>query len=186
MRSPRRTLLATLLLLASWFTCVAAGQTEEQWYDKLRETGLPREVVAVLPVEIPAEGPGFSQRVLFVFIYIDERAVESRTRWRDVLEQYVGKKAVLVWAYSQIPLVPLVSFDPLSIWFSQGAREFHPAPGDFVPVDGDFLEGKTYSGKPLAAIVLLHEGFQPYEPLTVHYGDLAEAVIPLVSGAQGP
>lgn len=172
-------LAALLFGLALWAQGVG-GQTEEQWYDKLRETGLPREVVAVLPVEVPAEGTGFPQRVLFVIVYIDERTLESRSRWRDVLADYVGKNAVLIWAYSQIPLVPRVRFDPLALWFSQNEHEFHPETEDFVELDGHFLAGEIYSGRPVAGIVLLGEGFTPTAPLTVHYGDLAEAIIPLV------
>lgn len=177
--------LAALLLCSAVWAQGLGGTTEEQWYERLKETGLPREVVAVLPVEIPPEGPGFPQKVLFVFVYIDERALESRTRWRDVLADYAGKGAVLIWAYSQLPLIPRVQFDPLSIWFSQEAVEIHPRLEDFVPLEGDFLKGEVYSGMPVAAIVLLGEGFNPREPLTVHYGDLAEAVIPLVPEAQG-
>ena len=172
--------LAALLLVVPVWAQGLSGGVEEQWYERLKETGLPREVVAVLPVEIPPEGPGFPQKVLFVLVYIDERALESRTRWRDVLSDYVGKNAVLVWAYSQIPLVPRVYFDPLAIWFSQEGIEFRPRPEAFVELDGAFLQGEVYSGRWVAAIVLLGEGLDPKEPLTVHYGDLAEAVIPLV------
>ncbi|MGY4707549.1 hypothetical protein ACVNPS_07385 [Candidatus Bipolaricaulota sp. J31] len=171
--------LAALLLCGAAWAQGLGGAVEEQWYDKLKETGLPREIVAVLPVEIPPDGPGFPQKVLFVFVYIDERALESRTRWRDVLADYVGKGAVLVWAYSQIPLVPFVTFDPLALWFSQGEKGFHPSPENFVPLDGDFLSGEVYSGKPVAAIVLLPQGFSASEDIGVHYGELAEAVIPL-------
>jgi len=175
--------LAALLLCSAVWAQGFGGAAEEQWYDGLRETGLPREVVAILPVEVPPEGPGFPTKVLFVFVYIDERTLESRTRWREVLADYVDKNAVLVWAYSQMPFVPQVRFDPLSLWFSQTGWEFHPSAEDFVPVDGDFLAGEVYSGKPVAAIVLLGEGFTPAESLVVHYGDLAEAIIPL--GSQG-
>jgi len=174
----------TFCVGAAWAQASLGGQTEEQWYENLRETGLPREVVAVLPVEIPPESVGAPQRVLFVFVYIDERAVESRTRWRDILLDYVNKNAVLIWAYSQIPLVPVVRFDPLAIWFSQGEGEIRPTAESFVNVDGDFLAGEVYFGKPVAAIVLLGEEFNPTQPLTVHYGDLAEAVIPLVGEAR--
>ncbi len=179
-------LAALLLLGAAWGQRVPGAQTVEQWYEKLRDTGLPREVVAVLPVEIPGTGVGAAQRVLFVFVYIDERALETRTRWRDVLIDYVGKNAVLVWAYSQIPLVPMVRFDPQAIWFSQGEWTFRPEADDFANVDGDFLAGEVYFGKPVAAIVLLGEGFTPTESLTVHYGDVAEAVIPLVGEPRAP
>ncbi|NOX45285.1 MAG: hypothetical protein GXO72_06110 [Caldiserica bacterium] len=179
-------LAALFLLGVAWGQGVPGGRTEEQWYERLRDTGLPREVVAVLPVEIPGAGIGAPQRVLFVFVYIDERALESRTRWRDVLAEFVDKDAVLIWAYSQIPLVQVVRFDPLALWFSQGEWEFRPEAEDFTDVDGDFLAGEVYFGKPVAAIVLLGEGFTPTEPLVVHYGDLGTAVIPLVSGDRGP
>ncbi len=176
-------LVAGLLALA--FSSWGQGSQEEQWYERLKPTGLPREVLAVLPVEIPPQGFGFPQKVLFIFVYVDDRAVNSRTRWRDVLEEYVDKRAVLIWAYSQMPLVPTVSFDPLAIWFSQGEREFKPERKDFVDLEGDFLSGILYGGKPAAALVILGEWLDPGKPLEVHYGDLAQAVIPMVSQGEG-
>lgn len=176
-------IVAGLLALASPFW--GQGAQQNQWYERLKPTGLPREVLAVLPVEIPPEGFGFPQKVLFIFVYVDDRAVNSRTRWRDVLEGYMDRGPILIWAYSQMPLVPTVSFDPLAIWFSQGEREFRPEHEDFVDLEGDFLSGVLYGGRPAAALVLLGEWLDPGKPLEVHYGDLARAVIPVVSQGEG-
>ncbi len=164
----RRWLLAGLLL---GFACGAQGflggnGLPPWWYQR---TGLPPEVVAVLPIEDPV-------RVLFVFVYLDDRALRSNLRPERmrVVEEYQGKNALLAWAYSQFP----VRFEPDAFRFFQGGREIPVVKR--INVDGDFLGGRIVPGQPAAAVYLLGEGFDPEEPLTITYGPGLKATMALV------
>lgn len=166
-----RGLLAGLALCLSGLaqTLPWGGELPAWWFDR---TGLPREVVAVIPVEVP-------QRVLFIFVYIDERALNSNIRpeRKEVLSPFLGENAVLVWAYSE----QWARYDPLSLRFSQGEAEFRPSREDFLPIDGDFLSGWLQPGRPAAAVIVLGSDFTSTQPIEVHYGEEYRAVIPLTA-----
>jgi hypothetical protein len=160
---------AALLLLAVG----AAGQTLDQ---VLAQTGLDRDLVTMLTVE---QG---GQKFLLVFVYINERTLSSKVKPEiaEKLAAYVGKNAVLVWAYSESG----AALDPSAIWFSQGQTRVVLTAAEIVPLEGDLLSGSVPAATPVVAIVVLGEAIDPAQPFEIHYGDMAMATLAVQMGTQ--
>ncbi len=160
---------AALLLLAVG----AAGQTLDQ---VLAQTGLDRDLVTMITVE---QG---GQKFLLVFVYINERTLSSKVKPEiaDRLAAYVGKNAVLVWAYSEAGAV----LDPASIWFSQGQAKVVLTDAEVVPLEGDLLSGNVPAATPTVAVVVLGDSIDPAVPFEIHYGDMAMATLAVQMGTQ--
>ena len=154
--------LAAALVLA--FVAGGAAQSLEQI---LAQTGLDADLVSMLTVE---QG---EQRFLLVFVYINERALQSNVRPEiaQAIAPYVGQNAVMIWAYSEAG----ASFDPGAIWFAQAGAVVTLAPERVVPIEGDFLSGVIPAMAPVAAVVVLGEAIDPAQPFEIHYGDLVMA-----------
>lgn len=154
------------LLLAGVVVAAAAAQSVEQ---VLAQTGLDPDLVAALTVE-DAGG-----KVLLVFVFVNERTIASHIRpeLAAALAPYVGKNAVLVWAYSEAG----ATFDPGAIHIAQGEAAVGLTPENVVPIDGDLLAGVLPPATPVAAVVLLGEGIDPGKPFQISYRDLASATL---------
>lgn len=135
----------------------------------LSQTGIDPDLVAMLPVE----GPGGD--VLFVFVYLNERAMASSIGPSLVerLAPYVGQNAVLIWAYSETG----ASYDPSAIWFTQGETWVVLSPEVVIPMEGDFLAGELTPMVPVAAVVLLGQGIDPAQAFTIHYGEAGSVAL---------
>jgi hypothetical protein len=157
-------LLAAALALTLAVGAGVAGQTLDQI---LAQTGLDRDLVALLTVE---QG---GQRFLLWFVYLNERTLQSNIRPEiaEIIAPYVGQNALLIWAYSEDG----ANLDPGAIRFSQGGVELTLTPDVLVPVSGDLLAGVLPPRTPVVAILLLGEEIDPAQPFAIHYGDLAMA-----------
>ncbi len=153
---------ALVLLMVLAVALGAAGVTPE---DVSAQTGLDPDLIGILPVE----GPG--GRVLFVVIYVAERTITPGMRPQDAahVEEYVGRNAVLVWAYSEGG----ATFDPGKIRFAQKGAAVHLTSESVVPITGSLLDGRVRAGVRVASFVLLGEDIDPGQPFAVAYGDAA-------------
>ncbi len=154
-------------LVAALALTLAVGTCAQSLEQILAQTGLDADLVSMLTVE---QG---GQKFLLVFVYIDERTLQSNVRPEiaQAIAPYVGQNAVMIWAYSEAG----ASFDPGAIWFAQGEALVTLAPELVVPIEGDFLSGVIPGMTPVAAVVVLGEAIDPAQPFEIHYGDLAMA-----------
>jgi len=156
-------------LVAALVLALAAGAVAQSMEQILAQTGLDPDLVSMLTVE---QG---GQKFLLVFVYINERTLQSNVRPEiaQAIAPYVGQNAVMIWAYSEAG----ASFDPGAIWFAQGEVLVHLTPEAVVPVSGDFLSGAIPAMTPVAAIVVLGDAIDPSHPFELHYGELAMATL---------
>ncbi|HIQ00147.1 TPA: hypothetical protein EYH33_06370 [Candidatus Bipolaricaulota bacterium] len=154
-------------LVAVLVLALAIGACAQSLEQILAQTGLDPDLVSMLTVE---QG---GQKFLLVFVFIDERTLESNVRPEiaQAIAPYVGQNAVMIWAYSEDG----ASFDPGAIWFAQGEALVTLAPELVVPIAGDFLSGVIPGMTPVAAVVVLGEAIDPAQPFEIHYGDLVMA-----------
>lgn len=159
--------LAILLALPGF------SQSQEQF---LTQTGLDPDLVAMLTVE----GPG--GKVLFVFVYLNERTMASSigSGLVEMLAPYVGQNAILVWAYSETG----ASYDPSAIWFAQGETRLALSPEVLIPLEGDFLAGELAPMVPVVAVVVLGQGINPAKGFAIHYGEAASATLAVSAGEE--
>lgn len=160
------------LLLAGIVAGLAVAQSAEQI---LAQTGLPPDLVAVLTVE------GAGGRALFVIVHINERSLASNMKpaLAEALRPFLGKNAVLVWAYSEAG----ATFDPTLLRFSQGETVVGLTTTNVVSLDGDLLAGALPPARPVAGVVVLGSVMDPAAPFTIAYGDLASVTLALSRGA---
>ncbi|MGC9530234.1 MAG: hypothetical protein ACP5G2_06500 [Candidatus Bipolaricaulaceae bacterium] len=145
---------------------LVSGQTMEQVLD---QTGLDADLVAMLTVD----GPG--GKVLFVCVYIDERALSSRIRpgVAELIAPYVGENALLIWAYSEGG----ATFNPGELAISQGDVQLGLSSDNVVLVEGNLLSGRLEPMTPAAAVVLLGDAIDPGAGFHVQYGSTAMATL---------
>jgi len=159
------------LFLAGIVAGLAVAQSAEQI---LAQTGLPPDLVAVLTVE------GAGGKALFVIVHINERSLASNMKpaLAEALRPFLGKNAVLVWAYSEAG----ATFDPTLLLFSQSETIVGLSSTNVVPLDGDLLAGALPPARPVAGVVVLGSVIDPAVPFAIAYGDLASVTLALSVG----
>ncbi len=141
---------------------VAFGQTVDE---VIAQTGLDRDLVAVLTVDAP------SGKFLMVAVYVNERTVATRMQagLAATLPEFVGRNAVLVWAYTESG----AAIEPGSLLFAQDGSTVTMGEDNVFPVTGDLREGVLPPRQVVASIIVLGDAIDPTAPFTITYGEWA-------------
>jgi hypothetical protein len=168
--------IASLFLLL--VSSLVAGDVRERLS---QETGLDVDLISLIQVDVGGT------ELTVVFVFIDERAFESRmsARLREILTPYAGRNAVYVNP-SVKPVVSQFEFEPLRTSVQQGGGSVvSPGPEAWVEITPGFLEGR-FEVNPIGAdqgsgsegILVLGAEVDPSRPFDLIYaGERAGFVI---------
>lgn len=161
--------LALGMVLLMGALALGSSALERQVMQDLERTGLDEDLVSVVAIDAPGG------KALLVFVYVNERTVATRMRadLEAVLPAYVGKNAVLVWAYSESG----ARWDLGNVVFTQGSSVVRPTAENVVPVTEGFPPASLRADRPAAGLVILGDAVDPTQPFDIAYGDLGEATM---------
>lgn len=159
--------LGVVLLMGT--LAMGSSALERQVMQDLERTGLDEDLVSVVVTDGP-EGTA-----LLVFVYVNERTAATRMRadLEAVLPAYVGKNAVLIWAYSESG----ARWNLDNVRFTQGNSVVRPTAENVVPVTEGFPPARLPADRPAAGLVVLGDAIDPHQPFVIAYGALGEATM---------